>query len=128
MAALDRAPLLEWIAAAIGLVLTIGAIAFLTWDSLQPANGPPALQVSAAAPVRTTAGYYVAVTLKNAGRSTASALEVQGELRAGETVIERGALSFDFVPEGSERTGGLYFRHDPLQAQLAVVAKGQVDP
>lgn len=124
----QRTPILEWAAAAVGLVLTLGAVGYLAIESLQPDNGPPILVARADAPVRTSGGYFVSVRVENQGRATAADVEVEGVLRSGNGEEERSAITLDYLAGGGVRRGGLIFQADPRIGDLRVTARGHVDP
>ena len=124
----ERTPALEWIAAGIGLVLTVGVIGYLGYQALNPSEGPPQVVARARPAIHTPAGYVVEVLARNEGHTTAAAVEIEGALFAGDRQIESAAITFDYLPAGGERTGGLIFRNDPSLHELSVAAKGHIDP
>ena len=124
---IERTPVLEWVAAGVGLVLILGAVGYLLWEGLNPQAGPPVLVATAERITPTAGGYVVDVTVENRGRNTAAEVEVEGTLRGGQEP-ETAAIIFDYVPGRSRRTGGLVFQADPRRFPLAVVAKGHVTP
>ena len=125
---IERTPLLEWIAAGLGLVLTVGAVGYLVGEGLRPEAGPPVLMVSAERISPTPAGYAVDVQVQNRSRTTAAAVEIEGVLRAPGQEPETAAVTFDYVPGLSRRTGGLVFQADPRRFPLTLTAKGHVAP
>jgi uncharacterized protein (TIGR02588 family) len=113
----------EWIAAALGLLLILFVVGHGLWEGLAVPRTPPELAVRAAAPVAVNGGWRVDVTVRNAGRRTAAAVEVSGALAGGEQV----GTVFDYVPAQGETTGSLMFRGDP-RTGLAVAVEGWTDP
>lgn len=118
---------LEWVVAALGLLLTLGTVGFLFYQALFGETTPPdiSLQVVAVAP--SSGGYLVTVEARNRGGETAAEVLVEGELlHAGET--ETSELTFDFVPAASAREGGLFFSRDPRAGRLELRAKSYREP
>ncbi len=120
----QRAPLLEWISAAIGLVLSIAAIGFVAWDGLQADGRAPQITVQATAIRPAPGGFLVEVEARNLSRETAAAVEIEGALADGETA----RIQFDYVPGQGRRTGGLLFRTDPRSAGLELNVRGYSIP
>lgn len=105
-------PLWEWLIAGLGLLLVLASLAYLTVQALAPAT-PPDPVVELVAVHEQQDRYLAVVRVRNRGRQTAEALQVAGVLRQGDAVLERSETQFEFVPGGSAREGGLFFRHDP---------------
>lgn len=124
----ERTPLLEWITAATGLVLALGAVAFLTWEGLHASDRSPVLRARVQAITPTPQGYVVDVEIQNESRVTASAVQVEGQLPSGLGPEEDVALTFDYVPARGRREGSMTFRRDPRGQPLTVQVKGQVAP
>lgn len=119
--------MLEWCAAALGALLLLGTIGFLTWDAFNGRDLPPDLRVTPGAVKLTAGGYLVQFRVENAGDRPAAQVEVEGRLQAaGEE--ETATASFDYVPAGSGRSGGVVFSADPRQGRLTLSAKGYSDP
>lgn len=121
-------PLLEWISAAIGLVLTVGVIAVIGWETLNADDSPPAIVVERMAATRTPAGYVLEVKVTNRGGSPAAQVAIEGELTPAGGAPETAEATFDYVPDHSTRTGGLFFQTDPGAGALKLTAKGYVSP
>lgn len=124
----DKTPLLEWVSAAIGLVLTLGVIGIIGWEALNPDDSPPAMRVESLGATRTADGYVLEVRVSNTGGSPAAAVLVEGELSRPGGEVETAEVSFDYVPDHSTRTGGLFFQGDPSAGALKLTAKGYVSP
>jgi uncharacterized protein (TIGR02588 family) len=124
----ERTPALEWIAAGFGLVLTLGVIGYLGYQGLNPSDGPPLVVARAGPAIRTPSGYVVEIRALNQGRTTAAAVEIEGVLSLSPGEAETAAITFDYLPAGGERKGGLVFRNDPRLHRLTLAAKGHVDP
>ena len=119
---------LEWVAAGIGALLTLGVIGYSLWEGLSGRPGPPVLQVEAQAPVDVPGGHVVPLVVRNDSHATAAAVEVRGVLeQAGQAVEERRA-TFAYVPGSGEARGGLVFERDPAAFTLRVSAEGYEEP
>jgi uncharacterized protein (TIGR02588 family) len=90
-------PQLEWLVAAVGLVLV-------------------------------EAGYLVRFRAVNRGGQTAAGLLVRGDLKGEAEVVETSEARLDYLPGGSERQGGLYFRENPDRFRLEIRARGYERP
>jgi uncharacterized protein (TIGR02588 family) len=122
-------PLLEWVAAAIGGLLTLGLLGFIGWQALQGTGGEPAaVQVLAGQVTPFAGGFVVEVTARNLSPETAASVEVEGSIQQDGEALETATLSFDYVPGHSERRGGLFFRNDPAAHALEVRALGFEEP
>ena len=122
---ISRTPALEWIAAFCGLTASLGVIAYLIWEALQPHGGPPLLAASVESVAATSGGYVATIKIDNQSRITASAVAVEGALDDGS---ETSDLTFDYVPGMGSRDGSMTFRSDPRAAGLTLSVKGQVAP
>lgn len=124
----DRTPVLEWVAAAFGLILTLSIITYLVREGLMEEPGPPALAVIQAAAIKTDAGFVLPIIVKNTADETAAEVEVRGLLsKPGETPEERRA-AFAYVPGKGEARGGLVFSQDPASGALTLSVQGYAEP
>jgi uncharacterized protein (TIGR02588 family) len=121
-------PAVEWLVAVLGLLLVVGAVAFLTVDALRGTDRPPIIVVRADTTVALEGGgWLVRFTAENRGRETAAEVGIAGELRDGaDTETSRATL--DYLPGRSSRRGGLFFRRDPRAATLELRAEGYRAP
>jgi uncharacterized protein (TIGR02588 family) len=121
-------PLFEWLVAAIGLVLVTGSIAFLLYEAVRGSEAPPdvIVRVESVSPVE--AGYLVRFRAVNRGGQTAAGLLVRGDLKGEAEVVETSEARLDYLPAGSERQGGLYFRENPDRFRLEIRARGYERP
>ena len=125
----QKEPVLEWIAAGIGLVLTLGMVAIIGLEALRgDADDLPAIEVRPARVTQTQHGYVVEIVATNRSGGTAAAVQVEGALKAGETSLETSSLTFDYVPGHAERKGGLFFTRDPRRHRFEVRALGYQAP
>lgn len=121
-------PLLEWLAAGVGLILVLGTIGLIGWEALSADPSPPSVQVRALAIHNSGPGFLVTVEAKNVGGSPAAQVLVEGELMQGDGPPETAEASFDFIPDHSSRRGGLFFETDPRLGRLSLRAKGYSEP
>lgn len=124
-----RTPALEWISAALGLLITLAILAFIGWQALAgPDEVPPAIEVTVRQVVPLPGGYVVEVVARNVSPSTAANVQIEGRLeRQGQTVATSRA-TLDYVPGHSERQGGLFFEEDPRAHDLGLRALGYARP
>jgi uncharacterized protein (TIGR02588 family) len=124
-----RVPILEWITAGIGLLLTLVMLAVIGREAITgDTHELPAIDVVASRIVPTGSGFVVEVVATNRSGGTAAVVEIEGELKSGETTVETSSLSFDYVPGHAERRGGLFFREDPRTHRLELRALGLQTP
>lgn len=124
-----REPLLEWIAAGIGLALTLGVLAVIGFEAaVGDAESPPAVEVRVERVVPSPAGYVVEIAATNRSGATAAAVQIEGEIKSGGTSVETSTATFDYVPGRATRRGGLFFREDPRLHELEVRALGYQAP
>ena len=124
-----REPLLEWVAAAIGLVLTLGILAIIGREALSgEVDQAPAVEVRVERLVQTPAGFVVEIAATNRSGATAAAVGIEGVLKNGEAKVETSGTTFDYVPGHATRKGGLFFKEDPRRHKLEVRALGYQAP
>jgi uncharacterized protein (TIGR02588 family) len=121
-------PLLEWIVAAIGVVLVGGAIGYLVYHSMTRGETPPDIQVDAEQVLELVHGYVVQFRVLNEGGSAAAQVTVEGELVGPDGTVERGEAVLDYLPPRSDRAGGLLFTSDPRRGELRLRATGYAKP
>ena len=121
-------PILEWIIAAIGLILVAGTIGFMLYKGLTSKNTPPNFITKIERIEAADSGYIVIFNLINTGEQTASGVNVEGELKNGGENVETSSVNFDYAPSKSEVEGGMFFKNDPQQFQLEIRAKGYTKP
>ncbi len=124
----DETPLLEWIVAAVGLVLVLSTIGFTFYRAWRETDTPPAVSVTVETIVAQGDRYLVTFRALNEGEGTAAAVTVEGVLLQDGEAIELSTASLDFVPSRSERQGGLFFTQNPEQYELRLRATGYADP
>lgn len=125
----EHISLLEWVSAAIGLLITLALLGVVGWQAYnQSGDVPPAVEVRVDRIVPVASGYVVELTASNRSPTTASNIEIEGELTESGRPVATSRASLDYVPGRSERRGGLFFDRDPRAYQLDVRALGYATP
>lgn len=117
----------EWIAAAAGLTLLLGALGFLIHDALQD-GGPPDIAVVAESIQPVTSGFLVQIRAINHGGATAGRVLIEGTLLESSARIESSQATIGYLPLRSERRAGLFFTRDPRRFDLRLRATGYEVP
>jgi uncharacterized protein (TIGR02588 family) len=125
---LQRTAVVEWIAAALGFVMTLAVLGYAVLEGLEGEEAPPALSVTAGAATRTGHGFIAPVTVSNASKATAAAVEVSGRLEIAGRPVEERRATFAYVPGEGQATGGLVFEGDPRAGRLTLRAEGYEEP
>ena len=126
-----RIPLLEWVSAAIGLVITVGLLGFLTVEVVRQDDGvPPLLD---ALPVAIAVGregrnHVVEVKVVNESYTTGAAVHIEGTLKRGGSDVETSSATLAYVPGMSERRAGLIFTRDPADYTVEIRVIGYERP
>ena len=124
-----REPILEWIAAGLGLVLTLGLLAVIGREAIAgETSEPPAIDVRAVSVRPLPSGFLVELVASNRSGGTGAAVRIEGRLESGGAAIETSDITFDYVPGHAERKGGLFFRQDPRLHKLELRALGYQTP
>ncbi len=121
-------PVLEWLIAAVGLILVIGTIGFMMYKGLTSKDKPPDFTTKIDRIDTVNSGYIIVFKLVNVGEQTAAGVNVEGELKNGTESVEKSDVTFDYAPSTSETEGGLFFKNDPKQYQMEIRAKGYIKP
>ena len=107
-------PVLQWVMAVVGAVVTLSAIGIVVWEALQP-SAPPALSARIVAVEATAAGHVATIRVQNDGDDTAAAVEIEGVL--GD---QTATASLDYVPRHGHAQAYLRFDADPRAASVSV--------
>lgn len=108
-------PLLEWIASAVGLILTLGVMAVIARDAFNnSAEMAPDIALVARAPEQVGGRWLVRFEAHNSSPVTAAQVTIEGALPGGET----STAVIDYIPGRSTRGGGLIFSQRPDGVQL----------
>jgi len=111
----------------VSALLVLAILAVLGLELARPRR-PPDVQVQVESMVSVSGGYLVRFRAHNLGTETAASLQVEGELLDGHTTLETSSTSIDYLPGGSVRRGGLFFRTNPAEHQLRLRPGGFVLP
>lgn len=129
MAAREGTPLLEWISAAIGALITLALLGFIAFEAVSgPGNAPAAVGVRATAVHPTPGGYVVEITARNTSDQTAAAVRIEGALMRGAAEVEKSEAVLTYVPGQSERRAALIFSQDPRKHRLELRPTGYEEP
>ncbi|KQW66942.1 hypothetical protein ASE17_20060 [Phenylobacterium sp. Root77] len=122
-----QTPLLEWIAAGVGAALILAVLSVIVLDIARAHDAPPDLVVRSKGSERVANGYLLHIEIKNRGDQPAAQVDVEGRLGHG-AAAQTASVTFDDVPGGSVRSGGLLFKSDPRGGAVELSAKGFTDP
>jgi uncharacterized protein (TIGR02588 family) len=124
-----KPPLLEWFAAATGLLLILSVVAVIGREAIrEPAADTPAIAIQVGAIGQVADGFVVAFEALNQANGTAVAVEIEGTLMSGSSLVERSVATIDYVPGHGRTSGGLFFSKDPRKHRLIIRATGFQDP
>ena len=122
-------PALEWIAAGIGLLLTLAILGTIGWEMIAGrGDRPPAIEARVERIVPTGSGYVAEIALRNGSPATAAAVQVEGELTKPGGEVVTSSVTLDYVPGESTRHAGLFFKDDPHAGRLEVRTLGYAEP
>lgn len=124
----ERTPIAEWLAAGLGLILTLGVIGYLLSEAARDRATPPSLSVRAEPAQRTEGGYVLPVVVRNSSYATAASVEIRGTLEQNGEVLEERRATFAYIPGRGEARGGLVFQQDPARLAVKVAAEGYEEP
>lgn len=124
----DATPLLEWVLGGIGVLLFLGAIAFLVYEGSSGPNQPAGVEIRIDAVIPTEDAYLVRYRAYNQGTQTLVDLHVTARVLDGSKELERVEAAIDFLPGRSWRRGGVYLHEDPRKYRLEVRAAGYQEP
>lgn len=117
-----RAPVLEWIVAAVGLLFIATALGLLLAEVMTGAGQPPELSVVIGERRATPDGWVVDVQVRNDGDQTAAGVQVRGG--AGGQTAE---AELDYVPAHGKARASLRFEAAP-GPDLTVAVAGWREP
>jgi uncharacterized protein (TIGR02588 family) len=123
----QQTPLLEWIAAGVGAALILAVLSVIVVDIAGRRDAPPDLVVRSNGSERIAKGHLLHIQIVNRGDRPAAQVEVEGRL-AHPAGGETASVTFEDVPGGSSRSGGLLFKSDPREGAVELSAKGFTDP
>lgn len=115
---------LRIVMAAIGACAVVLMLGVFVLETVRSGSATPDVTLSVAGIERAGDGWIVRVRAHNSGKATAAQLTIEGRLVNGET----SALTLDYLPDGSSRSGGLVFRSRPAEENLSLRVTGYRDP
>lgn len=120
----DPPPLWERIIAFFGLLFVLSSLGFLLYEGLWGDHSPPDVIVEPKAIIDSGQDYLVRFKARNTGGKTAAEVKITGKLSRDGEQIEQTEATFDYIPAGSEQSGGLYFTNDPRGSTLELSVSG----
>jgi len=124
----ERTPLAEWIAAGIGLALTLTMVGYTVWEGANADRGPPQLSVVAERARPTAGGYALPIIVRNNSHATAADVDVVVTSTALGQAQEERRAHFAYVPGRGEARGGVMLRADPAVAKVSIRVDGYAEP
>lgn len=126
------APFWEKVTGGVGLVLVLIMLGYLVYEALDPQN-PPDISVEQHEITRLGQGFLVQVRATNHGDRAAATVVIEAALHTPDAgpddpPLEMGELTFDFVPAGSSREGGIVFTRDPADYTLDFQVRSFIEP
>jgi uncharacterized protein (TIGR02588 family) len=110
-----KPPLLEWIASALGLLLTLGVVAVIARDAFNNSAGmAPDVEVVVREQQQLGSRWLVRFDAHNRSPVTAAQVTIEGALPGGPT----SPATLDYIPGRSTRGGGLVFSTEPRGVRL----------
>ena len=107
-------PILQWIMAALGLVITLTAAGIIIHEAIQPPS-PPDLTAEVTATRPAAGGFIAEIEISNTGRDTAAAVQMEG--RSG---AHAASATIDYVPGRGRVTAELAFPGAPAPVEARV--------
>ena len=109
-------PMAERVASALGAVIVLGTIGFLTVETIRRGDQEPALTVSVLQIRQGPEGFVVSVEVRNQSRGAAADVQVAGIEEARDTGRLQPVARLDYVPGFSSRRASLVFAVHPGSA------------
>jgi uncharacterized protein (TIGR02588 family) len=122
-----RISLWEWVAGAVATAMVISMVVTLLLAGRREQT-PPRFAVTIESVAPSGPDFLVQFSIRNDGDRTAAQVIVEGQLEGSEASPETSFTTFDYVPGGSVRRGGILFRHDPQSGQLTLRPLGFREP
>ena len=123
-----KPPALEWLTAAVGLILVAGTIGFLIYQTATEKHAPPDLSVETDSFIKTEKGYLVKFSVYNKGDENAADVVVEGKIARGGEDLETSSVTIDYSPSHSKREAGLFFTKNPKEFELNIRPLGYKKP
>ena len=108
---------LEWSVFAVGLVLVLGTLGYLSYDALTMGSEPPVIEIRLEPAVERAGNYIIPVSIKNNGDQTAEGIHVEVQLIQQGRELERSEFVVAFLPRKATREGWVTFKTNPATAE-----------
>lgn len=110
----------EWITFALSALIVAGLVGLVLLSWITQSQEPPILSVRAETMRVTNGQFYIPFTVENTGGDTAESVQVVGELRRGEQIIESGEQQIDFLASHEQQSGAFVFTQNPQTGRLSL--------
>lgn len=124
----EQPPFWEWVVAGVGALLFLALLGYLLFQAVTGNGAPPDVVVQVTEIRKNGDDHLVMFEARNRGEQTAASVLIRGELERFGVTLETAEATFDYLPPGSMRAGGLLFRRDPRELDLVIAAAGYTDP
>jgi uncharacterized protein (TIGR02588 family) len=121
-------PVSERVAAAVGLVLLVGAVGYIIYDAWRSDQSPPAFVVSIESVEPVASGYRVQFRAQNVGATAAKGVTIEARSASSRDTAEVSHTTLDYLPGGATRRGALFFRSEVRAQTLLIRALGYEEP
>ncbi|MGY1723461.1 hypothetical protein [Blastococcus sp. SYSU DS0533] len=118
----------EYALGALGGLLVVLLLGFLTYQAVAVRESDPVLSVSVGSIGAAGDGYAVHFEVTNSGGRTAEQVQVSGSLTRDGSEVEQASTSVPYLPPNSRHSGALLFSEDPRDGRLEVRPAGYVAP
>lgn len=119
---------IEWATGALSALVVVIVILWIGRDAMIDRDPSPNLIGVILSTEQRSDGFQVLFEIRNDASETASQVNVQGEIRDGNLVLERVETVLDYVPGNSKAKGGFVFRQDPAGKTVTVHANAFSNP
>ena len=124
-----KTPLLEWIAAGVGLLLTLAMLAVIGREAwMNGSDQAPSISVAVTGITATSTNYVVAFEARNMTGGPAAAVEIEAVIMDRDIIVETSKATLDYVAGYGKAQGGVVFTKDPRQHALIIRARGFQTP
>lgn len=124
-----RTPVLEWIAAALGLAFLIALLGVIGAEAIASgSHEPPAITIEIGEVERAGSTYVAAFRAINGSGGTAAALQIEGRLIDDSGEVETSLATIDYLSAHGSAEGGLIFSHDPRGLKIVARPLGYQTP
>ena len=114
---------LERLVSGVSLLLLLGAIGYLVWEGMRPAQ-PPSFAAEVREIRETTAGFDVRLVVRNDGSESVQNLTVRARVDDAGEILAEAETTLDWLPASSSRQAAVILPIDPRAHTLEVVFVG----